>query len=328
MPSRDFDYLDGGSIRVELQAAVAQYRHWDAQQLEREQKESRVTVPLYQYTDWKGLCGIIESQSVWFTDYRHLNDPSELAHGVDVADDVLTALAHGADRRVGLFLQMVGDLLIPKNFVGSLDFFTASFTKQRDDLSQWRAYGNNGRGFALGFSPRMFEVVDGAGLEPNEISFLGPVLYDRQAIFARHQRAIAAAASIFLAAAEAHGGLMADKRVGIPFIRRMADELIASPLIWNCITSKHIGYESEREVRLVLMGQTCKLAPYVRTRLRGSERVPYVAHPFRVQEPGAIFEIVVGPSAASDAKERVDQMLKSHGLANVSVTRSEIPYRG
>ena len=201
MPSRDFDYLDGGSIRVELQAAVAQYRHWDAQQLEREQKESRVTVPLYQYTDWNGLCGIIESQSVWFTDYRHLNDPSELTHGVDVAHDVLTALAHGADRRVGLFLQTVRDLLVPKNFVGHLDFFTASFTKQRDDLGQRRAYGDYGRGFAPGFFPRMFEVVDGAGLEPNEISFVAPVLYDREAIFARHQRAIAAATSILLAAA-------------------------------------------------------------------------------------------------------------------------------
>jgi hypothetical protein len=105
------------------------------------------------------------------------------------------------------------------------------------------------------------------------MSFVGPVRYDRQAIFARHQGAIVAAASIFLAANDA------DKRVGIPFIRRLADELIASPLIWNCITSKHIDYESEREVRLVLMGQTRDLAPYVEIRLRGEETVPYIAHP-------------------------------------------------
>jgi Protein of unknown function (DUF2971) len=82
---------------------------------------------------------------------------------------------------------MIGDLLVPRNFVGNLDFFTASFTAERDDLGQWRAYADNGRGFALGFAPKMFEVVDGAGLEPNEMSFVGPVLYDRQAIFARHR---------------------------------------------------------------------------------------------------------------------------------------------
>ena len=96
-----------------------------------------------------------------------------------------------------------------------------------------RTYAEKGRGFALGFVPKVFDVVDGAGLNANEISFVGPVVYDGEEIFARHKRAIVTAASIFLAAAEAHAGLMADKRVGIPFMRRMADELIASPLIWN-----------------------------------------------------------------------------------------------
>jgi hypothetical protein len=161
------------------------------------------------------------------------------------------------------------------------------------------------------------------------MSFVGPVLYDREKILARHRRAIDAAASIFLAAAQTHAGLMAGRRVGIPFMRRMADELIASPLIWNCITSKHFSYEVEREVRLVLMGQTCNLSPYVATRLRGSETVPYVAHPFRIRETGAIHEIVVGPAAAADAEEQVERMLRSHGLAaGVCITRSKIPYRG
>jgi hypothetical protein len=193
---------------------------------------------------------------------------------------VIDALARGADRRVGLFFEMIGDLLVPKNFVGSLDFFTASFTTQRDDLGQWRAYAENGKGFALGLAPRMFEVVDGVALPANELSFVGQVLYDRQAIFARHENPIAAAASIFLRAVQAHAGLLADKRVGIPFMRRMANELIASPLIWNCITSKHIGYANEHEVRLILMNQTGNLAPYVEIRRRGSEIVPYIAHPF------------------------------------------------
>jgi hypothetical protein len=70
----------------------------------------------------------------------------------------------------------------------------------------------------------------------------------------------------------------------------MANELIASPLIWNCMTSKYVAYENEREVRLVLMGQTSNLSPYVKTRLRGSETVPYIAHPFRIRETGAIHE--------------------------------------
>ncbi len=47
--------------------------------------------------------GIIESESVWCTHYRRVNDPSELSHGVEVARDVLNKLASGADGRVRLF---------------------------------------------------------------------------------------------------------------------------------------------------------------------------------------------------------------------------------
>lgn len=64
------------------------------------------------------------------------------------------------------------------------------------------------------------------------------MLYDRTAIFARHDAAIRAAATIFKAAADQHPDIMADKANGLPFMDRLAKELIASPLIWNCITSK------------------------------------------------------------------------------------------
>lgn len=92
--------------------------------------------------------------------------------------------SQGADPRIGLFMQMIGDLLVPKNFVGSLDFFTASFTPQRDDLGPmaglWRQWAR--------FRPRLcaenVQVVDSSGFQPNEMSFLGSVLYDKNAISA------------------------------------------------------------------------------------------------------------------------------------------------
>jgi hypothetical protein len=57
-----------------------------------------------------------------------MNDPSELSHGIEVAHDVLRELATGADRRVRLFCEAMGGLLVPGNFAGHLDFYTASFT--------------------------------------------------------------------------------------------------------------------------------------------------------------------------------------------------------
>jgi hypothetical protein len=94
--------LYGGPIPEELEAACAEYARWNRRQVESEQAQSAITMPLYQYTGWGVLCGIIESESVWFTDYRHLNDPSELSHGVEVAQEVLHAVGQGADPRVGL----------------------------------------------------------------------------------------------------------------------------------------------------------------------------------------------------------------------------------
>ena len=250
-----------------------------------------------------------------------MNDKNELSHGVEVAQEVLTRLAVEADDRVGLFSQCVGGLLDIRNFDGNLDFYTASFTARRDDPGQWVRYGDEGRGVAIGFSPSMFGLVDADGLQPHEISFVGPVLYDRAAIFARHDAAIRAAATIFKAAADRHPDIMADKANGLPFMDQLARQLIASPLIWNCITEKeHALWAREREVRLIVMGQTQNLAPHVRIR-RGD--VPYIAHPFGVRAPGGLHEIVIGPEAGDGAEAEVAQMLREFGVGGVHIARSK-----
>jgi hypothetical protein len=170
----------------------------------------------------------------------------------------------------------------------------------------------------------MFGLVDATGLQPHEISFLGPVLYDRAAIFARHDAAVRTAATIFKVAADQHPDIMADKANGLPFMNRLAKELIASPLIWSCITSKeHARWAREREIRLIVMGQTENLSSYVRYRQRAAERVPYVAHPFRVRRPGALGEIVIGPAAGGEVKAEVAQMLREFGVGGVRIVRSK-----
>ena len=182
-----------GPIPAELQPAVDEYCRWQLEHVQAEQDRVHVTAPLFHYTSLNALRGIVETESVWCTGYRHMNDPSELSHGVEVVHDVLNELATGADGRVRLFCEAVGDLLVPRNFTGHLDFYTGSFTAQRDDAGQWKKYRDNGRGVAVGFSASMFSIVDAAGLQPNELSFVGPVLYDRAAIFVRHDAAIRAA---------------------------------------------------------------------------------------------------------------------------------------
>ncbi len=322
------------TIPAVLQDAIAKFEKWSEQQQASEQTKNTIEAPLYHYTDGRGLKGIIESQKIWFTDYRHFNDPSELIHGIDMARDVARIIATGADGRVRLFLETLVELLETlvdmfshRNFPATLEFFIASFSRERDDLGQWRAYADNGRGFAIGFAPCMFRIVENPQTDKLG-EFVGPVLYTTDEVRARHRLSIEEAASIFLDTVNANADLVRDKTVGFPFMQEMAREIIASPLIWNCLTSKHPAYAHEREVRLIILGQRERLLPHVTTRLRGSEIVPYIAHSMSVREPHNIVEIVTGPAAPSDAERSLRTLLASLGVdPNIPVGRSDIPYR-
>jgi hypothetical protein len=317
----------GASLPAALQSAVAKYDAWSHQHLLDEQAKTVVEMPLYQYTNVGGLKGIFDSRQMWFTDYRFLNDPSEFGHGMDMAKDMLRDAKTGADRRVGMFLDCVADLFSQVNVDATLAFFVASFSPARDDLGQWRSYADKGRGFAVGFAPKMFRIKDKPNPSPDENAYLGPVLYKMADVLSRHRLAIDEAADIFLTAAEAEAELMCDGAVGYPFMLELAKHLIAAPLIWNALTSKHPAYEHEQEVRLLMVGTPDKLAPFVKTRARGSNLVPYIPHPWDVREPGAIVEILVGPAAPPDAEDAVKALLVGHGITGVDVERSDIPYR-
>lgn len=62
------------SLPPPLGTAVERLRTWCADILNHE-GEIKITAPLYHYTDERGLRGIFENERIWFTDYRHLNDP-------------------------------------------------------------------------------------------------------------------------------------------------------------------------------------------------------------------------------------------------------------
>jgi Protein of unknown function (DUF2971) len=316
------------SLPPVLQDAINKFNQWSEEHLLLEQEKNTIEMPLYHYTNERGLKGIIESQTIWFTDYRHLNDPSELIHGIEMAHDVMRLAANGADGRVRLFLECLGDMFSSKNFSATLEFFIASFSRERDDLGQWRAYADNGCGYAIGFAPRVFRIVDKSDRKPHENVFVGPVLYGTGEVINRHHLAIDEVAGIFLDTVNANADLVRDKAVGIPFMQDLARAVIASPLIWNSLTSKHPAYAHEREVRLVILGLRNKLMPYITTRLRGSEIVPYIPQPQPLREPHMIAEIVAGPAAGADAERTVRTMLDSFKMEpNIPISRSDIPYR-
>jgi SIR2-like protein/DUF2971 family protein len=130
----------------------------------------------------------------------------------------------------------------------ALEFFIACFSRARDDLGQWRAYADNGRGVAIGLSPSVFTVHDKppAGQLPD---FVGPIRYQLGEVCRRHEACVEEGAAIVLSIAQNRPDLLSNPATGGPFMEELVRQMIASPLIWNCLTSKHPAYQHEQEVR-------------------------------------------------------------------------------
>ena len=124
-------------------------------------KASKETL-IYHYTNDIGLKGIIESGQLRLTNIFNLNDPSELSHGLFLAKKILDSKAVNASQMetlvANLFKQSFGNDIREfersseiNGFRTNTHFFTCSFSQDDNDLGQWRAYADNGRGYALGF---------------------------------------------------------------------------------------------------------------------------------------------------------------------------------
>jgi hypothetical protein len=297
-----------------------------SEHLKREEADNKITAPLYHYTDARGLRGIFESERIWFTDYRHLNDPSELLQGMEIARDVARRLKSTADPQAQCFLDCFIDMFRRENFESTLEFYIASFSRVRNDLGQWRAYSENGRGFAIGFAPRLFETIEDPLTDrPGEV--VGLVKYTLEDVNALYAPPILEAAQLYLSEALTNAELIKDRAIRTPFMQELVRELMASPIIWRSLTTKHPAYEHEQEVRLVILGTPARLSPYVKTRLRGSEIVPYIPQPWAARQPGNVVEIIIGPAGPPDTERTLRKFLSTLGMDFDNISRSDIPYR-
>ncbi len=316
------------NIPHELLEAAAKFRHWAADLMLSEQEDKKITQPLYHYTDAIGLKGIVEKQEIWFTSHRYMNDPSEISFGIDAAHKAITRVP--ADGPAEVFCHCLADDLNVQTITQELEYFLAGFSYARDDLGQWRAYGCNGRGFALGLAAKLFAVVDETPeLKLTEKIVVYPVEYGMEKAIERHYQVIKKAVDIFAGVAAKHSALLQDKNLASRFISNYIREVLAGALIFVCLTSKHEAYEHEREVRLMMLGLRSKFEPFIETRVRNDELLAFVRHPMpSIKEPESIVEIVMGPSVGLDGEHAVRSLLGSAKCPpGVPIHRSSIPYR-
>jgi hypothetical protein len=108
----------------------------------------------------------------------------------------------------------------------------------------------------------------------------------------------------------------------------VALEVIASQLVWNCLTAKDIPSEHEREVRYILMATHGTLAEHVKYLDRGGTRMPYIETPVPLREQGSLSEILIGPTAPVGTEAMVREILTELGYhATIPINRSSVSYR-
>ncbi len=108
---------------------------------------------LFHYTNSSGMRGILESSRLWATNYRFLNDASEVAYGMTLFESIAQARLTKAENNV--VAEFLGRALHTANaFDGMFDCYIACFCERDDLLNQWRAYAGSGGGYALGLKAK------------------------------------------------------------------------------------------------------------------------------------------------------------------------------
>jgi hypothetical protein len=307
-----------------LAHAVDEFESWWKAKQDAADEAERVAHPLYHYTDARGLDGILRNEELWLTSIAHLNDPSELIYGTKIATDELQRLAHGRHDAIRLMCAILQEVLTER-VVHLFDFFVSSLSRNRDELGQWRGYGDDGRGFAIGIAPHLFHPKQTPASDVKGTPIVAQVLYAKDEALLRQRELVARVVEIADRAIRA--GLIPNAEQGQLFMKNLSVQLAIS-VLFNCVTTKHPAYAQEQETRLILTKDIRHTPADIETRNRGDDVVRFIRLKMPLRAPGNLSGIVVGPAAPPEAENECRRLLGELGIdAEGLVSRSDIPYR-
>ncbi len=269
---------------------------------------------MYHYCSTSAFLKIVESRTLWLSDFRTTNDKMEgrwadrlfsIPDGIPYKDKILPALS------------------VERHSAFRSPTYVACLSLEGDLLSQWRGYANNGQGVAIGLRadlvPDRPPVDLGRLFEEFEFTAVD-VLYDGQAQRAALEELIAKYVERCQGKSE---------KECEPMIQAMLfelDHLRAS--------MKSSGFSEERERRIIFkpyrlqwnqgrMLKGTKKQMELRVRATSDRIVEY----FEYSLPSdAIKEVVLGPKNESE-DDAVSLLLRSNEFQSVKVSRSAVSYR-
>ncbi|MGE8294515.1 MAG: DUF2971 domain-containing protein [Pseudomonas sp.] len=273
---------------------------------------------LYHYTDLNALLSIIRNKKLWLTGTNNLNDFRELNWATSLLSEKLFELSqkHG-DEKTNMVWQIFHHTIgVP---------YICSLTSDPDLLSQWRGYGDNAAGVAIGFKlsalpmKRPFPLL--SMIKDDSVS-LHEVIYDK----ATQENLISAILEPIFSKPELDGQIHA------------AISLACTQLCGLAAMLKNPAFHEEREWRIIhrpmIMGREGSNESEVmysisppQQRVARNKLITYFEYDLRPDQEGQVFqEIVLGPKCeVSDYDLSI--FLTQNGIAELPVRRSAASYR-
>lgn len=297
----------------------------------RKKHPARIEIPketLYHYTTIQGLKGIIEDKELWLTDVRFLNDPDEINAGMSVVDKGLGAAieSFSSDKPEREFLSQLKEIWKGFGFPNHHTFVT-SLTEAGDDLSQWRLYGDGGKGCALGFDLSTSESVD--SVRPSVMILR--CFYSEDEFFStvlEFGREFAKGAVKY---AKHYGGFASTVDNACRDLLVGGGSYFVEQMLGLATRYKSKGFEPENEWRFVYICPANTAGTGLKFRTRGERLIPYKSFSIRNEEGAensiTLVEVLVGPSGDYEERKTVSNMLLvEHGFS-VSSAFSRHKYR-
>lgn len=293
---------------------------------------------LYHYCSASTLLAILKSSSLRLGDVSEMNDSMERHWGLEaLAQELEKQRKHAPES----FMDFMDAAALR---AGNESICLAScFSTQSDVLSQWRAYAENGAGFAIGLDPFVLQTMPVTLLE---------VCYDRQTQaeriadgvdYLRELHQLIGRPEPALEASLTEEQLQDDETGLPPLLRAQIDRfaLAVRFLTLDLVAFKNPAFSEESEVRLVHYvvvreDQRVELVPVkspskwpdgrepkLDFAMRGSVPICYSDVPISRK---AIKEVVIGPRAVVE-EEALTRLLVTLGYEGVELSRSVASYR-
>lgn len=217
---------------------------------------------IYHYTSIGSAKKIIETGSIYATEYKNLNDPLEISEGMIT---ILKKLEGNQNTIYGAVKIHDGKYKV--NFDFNSDYFISSFCLLGDDLAQWRSYGSAlTGGCAIGFD---FHKL-GHKLSSFDLPIImQPVLYDNK-LKEKYLNLLFTQIEIEFEKIIKNNG----NKFEMDFLLDVMNCLISE----FCCFTKQSGYRSEREFRVLVRAKKVENENHkiIKNRIVSGVEIPYI----------------------------------------------------